>query len=60
VLATDFGYGFVTRFEALTGRNKAGKQIISLGDGARVLAPQVSAPIRRAIASWWSRPKAIC
>ena len=42
VLATDFGYGFVTRFEALTGRNKAGKQIITLGDGARVLAPQVS------------------
>lgn len=43
ILATDFGYGFVTRFEALTGRNKAGKQVITLGDGARVLAPQVSA-----------------
>jgi topoisomerase IV subunit A len=43
VLATDFGYGFVTRFEALTGRNKAGKQIISLSEGSRVLAPQVSA-----------------
>ena len=43
VLATDFGYGFVTRFEALTGRNKAGKQIISLSDGSRVLAPQASA-----------------
>ncbi|GLQ45285.1 DNA topoisomerase 4 subunit A [Dyella lipolytica] len=43
VLATDFGYGFVTRFEALTGRNKAGKQIISLSDDSRVLAPQVSA-----------------
>ncbi|WP_424681824.1 DNA topoisomerase IV subunit A [Frateuria sp. YIM B11624] len=43
ILATDFGYGFVTRFEALTGRNKAGKQIISLSDGARVLAPQTSA-----------------
>ena len=43
ILATDFGYGFVTRFESLTGRNKAGKQIISLSDGARVLAPQVSA-----------------
>jgi topoisomerase IV subunit A len=43
VLATDFGYGFVTRFEALTGRNKAGKQIITLSDDARVLAPQVSA-----------------
>ncbi|HEY4143909.1 DNA topoisomerase IV subunit A [Pinirhizobacter sp.] len=43
VLATDFGYGFVTRFEALTGRNKAGKQIISLADGARVLQPAISA-----------------
>lgn len=43
ILATDFGYGFVTRFEALTGRNKAGKQIISLSDGAKVLAPQPSA-----------------
>jgi len=43
ILATDFGYGFVTRFESLTGRNKAGKQIISLSDGAKVLAPQVSA-----------------
>ena len=43
VLATDFGYGFVTRFEALTGRNKAGKQIISLSDKAHVLAPQISA-----------------
>ncbi|ULU27553.1 DNA topoisomerase IV subunit A [Dyella terrae] len=43
ILATDHGYGFVTRFEALTGRNKAGKQIITLGDGAKVLTPQVSA-----------------
>ncbi len=43
VLATDFGYGFVTRFEALLSRNKAGKQIISLTDGARILAPQASA-----------------
>ncbi|WP_430390770.1 DNA topoisomerase IV subunit A [Dyella sp. 20L07] len=43
ILATDHGYGFVTRFEALTGRNKAGKQIITLGDGAKVLAPQTSA-----------------
>ncbi|MEP6899440.1 MAG: DNA topoisomerase IV subunit A, partial [Rhodanobacter sp.] len=43
ILATDHGYGFVTRFEALTGRNKAGKQIISLADKAKVLAPQVSA-----------------
>ena len=43
ILATDFGYGFVTRFEALTGRNKAGKQIISLSEGAKILSPQASA-----------------
>ncbi|CAM5576338.1 DNA topoisomerase IV subunit A [Rhodanobacter lindaniclasticus] len=43
ILATDFGYGFITRFESLTGRQKAGKQIISLSDGAKVLAPQLSA-----------------
>ncbi|MEO7066561.1 MAG: DNA topoisomerase IV subunit A [Rhodanobacter sp.] len=43
VLATDFGYGFVTRFEALTSRNKAGKQIISLSAGSKVVAPQISA-----------------
>ncbi|MCX7513608.1 DNA topoisomerase IV subunit A [Frateuria sp. STR12] len=43
ILASDFGYGFVTRFEALTGRNKAGKQIISLSEGSKILAPQTSA-----------------
>jgi topoisomerase-4 subunit A len=43
IIASDFGYGFVTRFESLTGRNKAGKQIISLSDKAKVLAPQISA-----------------
>ncbi|PWK91985.1 DNA topoisomerase IV subunit A [Fulvimonas soli] len=43
VLATDHGYGFVTRFEALTGRNKAGKQLVSLTEGARLLAPQITA-----------------
>ena len=43
ILATDFGYGFVTRFEALTSRNKAGKQIISLSEGSKVIAPQISA-----------------
>jgi topoisomerase-4 subunit A len=42
ILATDFGYGFVTRFEALTGRNKAGKQIISLSEGSKILNPQAS------------------
>ncbi len=42
VLATSAGYGFVTRFGALLGRNKAGKQIMSLTAGAAVLAPRAS------------------
>jgi topoisomerase-4 subunit A len=39
VLASSHGYGFVTRFENFTGRNKAGKQLINAGDGADLLAP---------------------
>ncbi|HPG95716.1 MAG TPA: DNA gyrase C-terminal beta-propeller domain-containing protein, partial [Dokdonella sp.] len=39
VLASDFGYGFVTRFEALLGNKKAGKQLINLDDKAHVLHP---------------------
>jgi topoisomerase-4 subunit A len=39
VLASSHGYGFVTRFENLTGRQKAGKAMITLPAGARVLAP---------------------
>jgi len=39
VLATDFGYGFVTRFEALLANKKAGKALINVDDGAHVLAP---------------------
>ncbi|QDW65741.1 DNA topoisomerase IV subunit A [Luteimonas granuli] len=39
VLASSAGYGFVTRFENLIGRQKAGKAMISLPEGARVLQP---------------------
>ncbi|MGO1068266.1 DNA topoisomerase IV subunit A [Lysobacter sp. CA199] len=39
VLATSHGYGFVTRFENLTGRNKAGKAMLSLTPNAKVLQP---------------------
>ncbi|MHC9087074.1 DNA topoisomerase IV subunit A, partial [Luteimonas sp. RIT-PG2_3] len=39
VLASSQGYGFVTRFENLTGRQKAGKALLSLSEGARVLQP---------------------
>ena len=42
VLASSAGYGFVTRFENLTGRQKAGKAMLTLGDGADVLQPALA------------------
>ncbi len=39
VLASDHGYGFVTRFENLLANKKAGKQLINLDAKAHVLAP---------------------
>ncbi len=39
VIASSHGYGFVTRFENLTGRQKAGKAMLSIGIGAAVLQP---------------------
>ncbi len=39
LLASSHGYGFITRFENLTGRNKAGKAMLTLDSGARVLQP---------------------
>ncbi|WP_434025963.1 DNA topoisomerase IV subunit A [[Pseudomonas] boreopolis] len=43
VLASSHGYGFVTRFENLTGRNKAGKAMLNLSAGAGVLQPALLA-----------------
>ncbi|SFN49040.1 DNA topoisomerase IV subunit A [Dokdonella immobilis] len=39
VLASDLGYGFVTRFENLLGNKKSGKQLMNLDDRAHVLNP---------------------
>ena len=39
VLASSHGYGFVTRFENLLSRQKAGKALKTLTPGARVLQP---------------------
>ena len=39
VLASSHGYGFVTRFENLVGRQKAGKTMLNLAIGASVLQP---------------------
>lgn len=39
LLATDAGYGFICTFEDLLSRNKAGKQVLTVPDGATVRAP---------------------
>ena len=44
VLASSHGYGFTTRFENLTGRNKAGKAMLSLTPNAKVLQPALVTP----------------
>ena len=43
VLASDYGYGFVTRFASLLSNKKSGKQLINVPDDARVLPPPVTA-----------------
>ncbi|MFU8836872.1 MAG: DNA topoisomerase IV subunit A [Thiohalomonadaceae bacterium] len=40
VLASDAGYGFITKLGDLQSRNKAGKAVINLSSGARLLSPQ--------------------
>ncbi|EIK54402.1 DNA topoisomerase IV subunit A [Stutzerimonas stutzeri TS44] len=40
VIASDAGYGFVVKGEDLQAKNKAGKALLSLPAGAKVLAPQ--------------------
>ena len=47
VVATTHGYGFLATFESLCGRNKAGKQIVSLTEGARILQPAIAADTAR-------------
>ena len=39
LVASSFGYGFVTRFENFCGRNKAGKALLNPDKDAAVLAP---------------------
>ena len=39
LIASDAGYGFITRMENLVSKNKAGKAMLSLPKGAKVLSP---------------------
>ncbi len=47
VLASDHGYGFVTKFETLLANKKAGKQVLNIDEDARVLAPAAVADSAR-------------
>lgn len=40
LMASDAGYGFVAKLGDLQGRNKAGKAVLKLSSGAKVLPPQ--------------------
>ncbi len=39
LMASDHGYGFIAEVEELTTKNRAGKAVLSLAPGARVLSP---------------------
>src|SRR5690606_14996371 len=39
LIASDSGYGFVTRFENLVGKNRAGKAVLNLHEGSSVVSP---------------------
>lgn len=41
LIASDAGYGFVAKLEDLASKNKAGKALLSLPEGAQVLPPQL-------------------
>ncbi|WP_442110234.1 DNA topoisomerase IV subunit A [Pseudomonas sp. NUPR-001] len=43
VIASDAGYGFVVKGEDLQAKNKAGKALLSLPNGAKVMAPRAVA-----------------
>ncbi|HEX4854916.1 DNA topoisomerase IV subunit A [Arenimonas sp.] len=49
VVASSWGYGFVTKFENFTGRNKAGKALINADDAAEILPP---VPVADAKTDW--------
>jgi topoisomerase-4 subunit A len=49
LVASSFGYGFVTRFENFTGRQKAGKQLINCDAAAEILQP---APVNDPAKDW--------
>jgi topoisomerase-4 subunit A len=47
IMATTHGYGFVVPFGSLLSRNKNGKQMVSLTQNARLLAPCLVADVAR-------------
>jgi topoisomerase-4 subunit A len=52
VVASDAGYGFVVKGEDLQAKNKAGKALLSLPNGAKVMTPR---PVAIASRTGWRR-----
>ncbi|WP_022952274.1 DNA topoisomerase IV subunit A [Leucothrix mucor] len=47
LMASNFGYGFICKFEDLISRTKSGKAVVSLTKGAKLLAPaRLDAPVK--------------
>ena len=44
LMGTDAGYGFVTKIGDLFTKNKAGKAIVSIPKGGRILQPKMVKP----------------
>ena len=50
LLSSNHGHGFVTRFENLVNRHRAGKAMLNLGTGAQVLPPVlISGPVEQCL-----------
>ncbi len=49
LLASDAGYGFICRLEDLIGKNRGGKQVLTLPPGAQPLTPLVLQELERSL-----------
>ncbi len=61
LLASDYGYGFLCRYEDLLGRNKAGKAVLTLPKGAVPLVPvRVSDPTHNRLVAVTNQGYLLC
>jgi len=49
LLSTDAGYGFIAKISELEGKNRAGKAVVSIPAGARMLAPKLVEDVEQSL-----------